>query len=261
VDTRPASIEPTRPASKRRIGERFDETLQRGFEWVIDNSQTVIAVLVGTLLIGGIAAGIYEWIESSRNAAFDELARVERALEKALPRDASGLPVIDTANPEIAKKAREEALAGFDRVAAEHSGSLAGTAAALHAARIEITLGRLDAADQRLAALIPTLDGDVERATALRLHGYVLEETNRGEQAADLYARVGAIEAYPGRIQSYVQAAETYERIGKVPQAIAALEALTAIAPEYAEQADILSQLETLRARQVREGTPSKPAE
>lgn len=262
MDTRRASIEAGTP-SKLSLTERLDEGMQRGFEWVIDNSRTVVAVLVGALVIGGGVAGVYEWIQARRAAAFDALASVERTLEKALA--ASQVPATETANPEIAqkardaapeleKKAREDAIAGFDAVIADHSGSVAAFAAALRAARLEIALGRLDAADKRLEELAKRAGDDVARAAALRLRGYVLEETDRAEQAAELYAQVGGIESYPGRIQSYVQAAETYERIGKIPAAIEALEKLSVIAPEYAEQADILSQLETLRARLAREG-------
>jgi tetratricopeptide (TPR) repeat protein len=265
VDSRRAQIGSAGPVARQSLTHRLDEALQLAFDWVVDNSRTVVAVLVGALIIGASAAGIYEWLQSRRMEAFDDLARVQRALDKALPLEASGFGTLDTANPEIARKAREEAVSGFDAVASQHSGSLPGTAAGLRAARLEIALGKLDAADARLEKLTTEVSGGVERAAVLRLRGYVLEETGRQEQAADLYAEVGAIEEYPGRIQSFVQAAETYERVGKLEPAIQALEALSAAAPEYAEQADILSQLETLRARQGREANRKpeapKPAE
>jgi tetratricopeptide (TPR) repeat protein len=231
---------------------------------VLENSSTVVVALVGALLVGGLAAGAYEWVSSRSEAAFDDVARVQTALEKALMREASAA---GAANPDLAKKAREEAVkaredavTGFDAVMKERSGTLAGTVAGLSAARLEIEQDKLDAAGQRLEKLAESADGDISRAAVLRLRGYVLEETGHADQAADLYAQIGAIEEYPGRIQAYVQAAETYERIGKIAPAVQALEALTLVAPEYAEQADILPQLETLRARLGRE-TEGKPAE
>jgi tetratricopeptide (TPR) repeat protein len=265
VDSRRAQIG-SAGASKLSVTERFDELLQHALGWVLDNSRMVVAGLVGALLIGALAAGTYEWLQWRSEAAFDELAKVQITFDKAMPQD---LGATETANPEIAAKnleiakaAREAALTGFDEVSKRHSGTLAGTAAGLSAARIEIVLGKLPEADQRLAQLAETADDDVSRATVLRLRAYVLEETGHEDQAADLYAQVGAIEAYPGRIQAYVQAAETYQRLGKVAPAIQAFEALTLVAPEYAERADILPQLEALRARQAREtgSEPTPPA-
>jgi hypothetical protein len=269
VDSRRAQIGSAGSAARQGWTERIDEVLQRGFEWVITNSRAVLAGFVGALLIGGIAAGIYEWIDHRNTAAFDDLSQVQFALDTALREQSKALSAEETANPEIgkkaredavagAKKAREEALAGFDRVMTEHSGTLAGTSAGLLAAQLEIADDKLPAADQRLAALAETAPDELSRAAVQRLHGYVLEETDRSEQAADLYFQIGGIEEYPGRIQAYVQAAETYERLGKIAEAVKALEALTLIAPEYAERADILPQLETLKARLAREsGAPA----
>jgi tetratricopeptide (TPR) repeat protein len=272
VDSRRAQIGSPSSGSKPRLTERFDEALQHGFEWVLANSRLVVAGLIGALVVGGLAAGIYEWVESRSVKGFDELARVQLSLDKALQLEASSLGAgTDTANPELAtklredaiagaKKAREDALVGFDTVMNEHAGSLAGTAAGLSAAQLEIKDGKLPAADQRLEKLAAGAPDAVSRAAVLRLRGYVLEETDRADQAADLYFQIGGIEEYPGRIQAYVQAAETYDRLGKTDKAVKSLEELNLIAPDYAERADILPWLETLRARLARE-TEAKPAE
>lgn len=268
MDSRRAQIG-SAPASKLSVTERLDQLLQHSLEWVLENSRIVVVALVSALVVGGAAAGLYEWLTSRSEAAFDDVARVQSALDRALARE---MQSAGAANPDLAKKAkedavkaREDAVKGFDAVMNERSGSLAGTVAGLSAARLEIEQDKLDAAGQRLEKLAGTASDDVARAAVLRLRGYVLEETGHPDQAADLYAQIGAIEEYPGRIQAYVQAAETYERLGKIAPAIQALEALTLVAPEYAEQADILPQLETLRARLGREseGKPaeSKPAE
>lgn len=270
VDSRRAQIGSAGSGPKQSFTERIDDALQRGLEWVLANSQSVVVGFVGALVIGGIAAGIYEWIQSRSVAAFDDLAKVQLTLGKALQAEQTALAGAETANPDIAtkaredavagaKKAREDALAGYDGVMTKHSGTLAGTSAGLAAAQLEIADSKLDAASQRLEALAKDAPDAVSRAAVLRLRGYVLEETDHSDQAADLYFEIGGIEEYPGRIQAYVQAAETYERLGKIDRAVESLEALTLIAPEYAERADILPQLETLKARLAQGDTP--PAE
>jgi len=235
------------------ITERIDLGFQNGLEWIVDHSNAVVAALGAVVLTGIVAAAAYEWSKSRDAAVFDELARIERDLAKIAPVARGSLSLLETQpDAAAAKAAREKALADLTRLADDEGGERPGSAAALLAANLEIDLEQYDAASQRLEKLLATDDDPQTRGTALRLRGFVLEEQGKIDEAAELYRQSGAVEGYLGRAYSYLQAADTYERVGKNAEAITQYQAAAAVAPVMAQQLGLAQKIVELN-----EGAPA----
>lgn len=227
-----------------RSHEGFEATLERGFEWLEANVRLVLIVLVGAVVVGGASAAAYEW--SKRQGLLAQIAfdRVEQRFYEAMGSDPRALFITEPANEERAERAREEALAGFEAVIAEHTGSFPAEASRIRAAEIEIGLGRLDAAEARLDRAAEELAPDsLLRAVALRLRGYALEELGRFDEAAEAYERGGAVAAYPAREALWLAAGENHLRAGDGGRAIAAFREILALAPAYAEREGLVERL------------------
>jgi len=241
----------------------FESFLSRGLDWINDHRAEFLAGLVAAILLGGASAGVWEWRNSRERGAHEALAQIESTLVRELggdPNTNNGfspalygaiiLPApLEPADANRAREAREKALAAFAALSEERSGTFAATVAVLRAAEVELQLERYADADARLAALIDDLGRGAEvRGVALHMRGGVLEELERPQEAAQLYADAGAIEAYPGRIQAWLAAALTYERLGMRERALASYDAIRLISPEFAERGGLLDRIEDLRA-------------
>jgi len=251
----------------------FEAFLARGFEWIIEHQAEVAAGILALIVFGGASAGIYEWLDSRENNGQNALAQVETDFVRELggdPLASNGFaPVLrgeivlpeplEPADASRATAAREAALKGFSSVVEEHSGTFAATAAAIRAAELEVQMKRFAEADARLVALIDELgSGDAVRGVALHMRASVLEELDRAQEAAQLYADAGAVESYPGRIQAWLAAAQTYERLNMRERTLECYDAVRLISPEFAEQAGLLERIEDLRA--VAGATPAATA-
>jgi predicted negative regulator of RcsB-dependent stress response len=141
-----------------------------------------VALLIGALVAGVVSGGAPERCGGDR-------ARGSSRFTEAMGANPAEYYVPEPANAEQAAKAREAALVELDAFVAAHSGSVAASIAAIKAAELEVDLGKLDAADQRLAALAGSLGpDDPKRAIALRLRGYTLDQRGQTLAAAETYA-------------------------------------------------------------------------
>jgi tetratricopeptide (TPR) repeat protein len=255
TEPRPQRGEP-RPPRQERI-ERLtvlDEWLDRGFAWISENALATLSVLGAVIALAAILAGTHELRSSREEAAQTALAAVQQDL------DAAFAPGAEPANPDTARQLREKALAGFESVISEHEGRTGAQFAVIRAAELEIDLERFDAAEKRLSAAMSQWPEDsVQRAVAMRLRGYALERLGRYADAAEAYAQAAAIEAYPGRAGAYVQAGDTFARLGESERAVSAYEALLLVDPGFAERAGVLERLEGLRSSGTAAAAPTPP--
>lgn len=230
--------------------EGFDLRIERGFEWIEDHARTVVIAIVGMLLLGGGVALGYELLQRQADASQGALDRVERRYLEAMGQDSSALYVTEPANRDQAAEARREALAGYDGVSADYTGSLADHAAQVRAAEVEIDLGDFEAAQQRLALAAGEMEADhTLRGAALRLQGYAFEELERWPDAAAAYAAGGAVEAYPAREALWLAAGENYLRAGDSAAAALAFEEVIVLAPAWAERQGLVERLAGLQVR------------
>ena len=230
-----------------RRREGFEARMETGFEWLEAHARQVVAAVAILLLGGGVAALGYEWYQGSSESAQLALDRVEWRYFDGMGASRNDLVPVEPANADRALAAREEALASYESLAGE-LGGLPGEIAVLRAAGLEIGLGRLEAADARLLAARDELSEDVVRASALRLHGYVLEELERLEEAAQAYEAAAAIEAYPVPEDLWLAAGDVRLRAGDPAGAANALRQVLAVAPEEAERRGLVERIEGLEA-------------
>ncbi len=245
--------------TERRL-EGFEARLEQVFEAIEAHSREVIIAGVALLLLGGLAAGLYEWQKSSVNDAQLALDEVDWTFLEAMGGRRDDLYPVEPANEQQARSAREEALAGYELVIEEHGG-VSGEIAQIRAAEVEVGLGRLEAAERRLAETADETSGDALRASALRLHGFVLEELLRPLDAAARYEAAAAIESYPAREDLWISASEARVRGGDMAGAASDLREVLGIAPEYAERLGLVERLESVEALAADAGPPTAEAD
>jgi tetratricopeptide (TPR) repeat protein len=238
----------------------LDGRIQDLLEWVTAHGREFVIGLGVLAAAAVVLAIVWESARSRRADALTEWAKIEAAFAAEMGSEPTATLVAEPANPEQAKAAREAALAKYEAFAQSHSGSDLAANALLRAAELEVDLGRLDAADARLQALVAQLDGDDPRkGVALRLRGYVLEELGRPDQAAEAYEAGGALESYPPRALLWLAAARTHMRLGANERALQALDEAVAAEPELASDAAIERERKILQAALARSAAPAPP--
>jgi tetratricopeptide (TPR) repeat protein len=237
--------------------EGFEARLQSGFEWISAHPREVLTALGAALLAGLLVAGAWEWSQRREALGHEALGNVERQFIQAMGGDLRGDPIpTEPANSEQARNAREQALAGFTAVIAEHSGSRAAELAAVRAAEMEIDLGRtLDAVRQLEARLVELAPDDPLRAVALRLLAYAHETLDQTAQAGEAYLQAAAVEAYPDRALMYFQAGERLERAGDARRAADAYQSGLRLDAVLGEQRRVVSRIELLEGRLAADGS------
>jgi tetratricopeptide (TPR) repeat protein len=244
-----------------RKAEGFERRFQQGLEWLSERPRQVLMLLAGGLVVGVLIAGIYEWGKRREGSAQVALARVERTFARGMGDERSAVPV-EPANADQARRAREQALAGFELVVREHGGSRAAALAQVRAAEIEVDLGELDAGIARIAAAVSELETDDPlRAVALRLSGYAHELKGDSLGAAEDYAAAAAVESYPGRALLWVVAGESFERGGATDRALDALRQGLASDPVLAEQLRAVQRIEQLEQQLAAQQASAQPPE
>src|SRR5262245_29297853 len=143
--------------------EGFEARLQDGFAWVNAHGREIMVGIAAVLVVGGIVAGVAEWRSRRSDAAATALAQIEGRFTTAMGANPGEYFVPEPANAEQAAKARETAVGELDGFIAEHAGQDLATVAAIKAAELEVDLGKLDAADTRLAAVAEKLGPDDAR--------------------------------------------------------------------------------------------------
>jgi tetratricopeptide (TPR) repeat protein len=236
----------------------LDGRIQDALEWLGEHRREFLIGLGALVAVLVLAAVYWEVSRSRRAAASAELAAIEAAFVAEMGAEPGAILVAEPANPEQATRARASAITKLEDFAQAHAGSDLADNARLRAAELEVDLGRLDAADARLAALIEELgSSDPRRSIALRLRGYVLEELGQAQEAAALYEAGAAVEAYPARALLYLAAARTRMRLGANPEALRALDQAIAIEPELATDPTVARERRAVEALIAQTPVPS----
>ena len=240
--------------------ERFEARAQVVFDWIGSHPRQVLGGIGGAVLAGLLVTGAYEWIDRNENTAQEALAKVERRFGVQLGGDPRLAIPPEPANPDQARQAREEALAGFEAVADAHSSSRAADFAELRAAEMEVDLGQLDAAKARLAELEQDLGGsDPLRAIALRLTAYARQLEGQHVEAGAAYQEGAEIDAYPDSPALWLAAAQSFERGGATDRAMLAYQEVLANDPELGEREGVLGRIELLERTRLLDGDEGAP--
>jgi tetratricopeptide (TPR) repeat protein len=230
--------------------EGFEATLRRGLEWVTSHPREVLGGLVAFLLAAGVATAAYELRGRAETRAQDELARAERSFAEALGGDPKLTVIPEPANPDQARRVREESKVEFDRIARDHAGTRAADFARFRAAEISLDLGEAAGARERLERLAADLEpDDVLRGIALRLRAYQDAQAGDFLAAAEWYLRATEVESYPDRASVWVEAARNFERAGAFARAADAYAEAIVADPEFGDAEGLADRLTAARAR------------
>ncbi len=227
--------------------EGLEGRIEDVFEWATAHSRGVVIGIVSFLVIGGGIASAWELARRAAEDAQRQLAEVELAYNQAMGAGPRTVFPAEPANPDQGVRARESALAGFEAVGLEHEGSVAAELAGIRAAEIEIELGRVEAAEQRLQRFSDAVGLDtLPRGVALRLRGYALEEHGRFGAAGDAYGAAGGVAGYPDRPAVWLSAADNYARAGDSDRELAAYQQILDLDPEFADRNQVTERLDAL---------------
>jgi tetratricopeptide (TPR) repeat protein len=240
----------------------FEARLQDAFAWANAHGREIMVGMGVLLLVGALVAGVFEWRRRAAAEEQTELARIDARFTAAMGANPGEFFVPEPANAEQATTAREAALAELDAFIAKRAGSELSAVAAIKAAEIEVDLGRLDAAQARLAKLVESLPAtDPRRAIALRLRGYALDQKGDSLAAAEAYAEGAKTESYPPRALLWISAGDAYARANAPERAIAAYREALATSPELAEQERIVQRIGIQQARLDAQPRPEAAAQ
>jgi predicted negative regulator of RcsB-dependent stress response len=238
--------------------EGFEARLQDAFNWANEHAREIVLGAVVLLVVGGIASGIYEWQQRQAQAAETELAKIDADFASAMGSTPGEYFISEPANSEQATKARETSVGQLDEFIAKHPGTPVAALAGIKAAELEVDLGKLDAADPRLAKLADSLPADdARRAIALRLRAYTLDQRGQTLAAGETYEAAAKVTGYPPRALAWIEAGDAYSRAKAPDRAIAAYREVLAGWPELAEQERIVQRIGVEQA--ALDAAPPKP--
>jgi predicted negative regulator of RcsB-dependent stress response len=219
------------------------------------NARTLAIAIVALLLVAAAVSWLLTLRRGAETDAALELATARADYLQAMGAPPGSLVVPELANPEAAKRIREESVARYAKVADEHSGSVSGALARLEAAELQMESGEVEPA---LATLRQALDEapsrDGLRGMLLQREAQALEQAGRPADAAELHEQASGLDGYPLRFFALADAARCRALAGDVDAARALYTRLDAEAPELR-----LPEYQRIQKREL-VGPPPAPA-
>ncbi len=226
--------------------EEFESIAERGAEWI--GNHVILAASLVALSLGLVAAyaGYQSWHGNREAGASAALDRVQSEYLEAMGVGPGTLEPPELANPDAAKRIKQEFSGRFAAVASEHRGTVPGTLAALAQGNlieeqtngeagspaIEIWTEALDTAPRngRLQAIL------WERIAQSH------EESSRWLEAAEAHEQAGRITSFPLRYRALADAACCYLEADQ-------LEAARALSDRVADEAPSIRLPEHIRSQ------------
>ena len=202
-------------------------------DWIQENLKVIGTVIGGLLVVAGGFSYVGTLEASAEGEASQSLAEVRNAYLEAMGAAPGSIEVPELANPDAARRIREEYGARFGEVADAHEGTVSGALA-----RMEVAQLAADAGDhgEALALYEQALDegagGDRFRGLLLQRVGQALEEAERWEDAAARHEEAADLSGYPLRHWALADAARCRAEAGEPDAARALYERLEEEAPE-----------------------------
>jgi predicted negative regulator of RcsB-dependent stress response len=228
--------------------EEIESIAERGAQWIRDHLPLTITALV--LVLGGAAAISALAAHEAREAgtASDALDQVTAEFMQAMGADPDSLTVPELANPAAAEAIRSEFSERFGTVAEEYAGTVAAALARLEQGNLAVASGESDAAIEIWRSALKDLDGNPSfQAIVEQRIGQAYEDDARWLEAAESYARAGAVEGYPLRHWALAEAARCLQQAGEIERARELALQLAIDAPELALPQHLSALLAELR--------------
>jgi len=201
--------------------DELNTRMDRFAGWVAAH-RAQAAGLAGLVLMAAAGYGAYQAITSRAElAAAEELSRIDIEFRQAMGSDVSSSEVVEPANPELGRRAREAAAESLQSVAEEHSGTVAAVLAHLKAGNRLDELGEPEQAlEEWRAARSAAPSGTALRGLVLVRVARAHEQAERFQEAAVVYEEASSIEDYPLRYFAMADAARSFASAGQLDRAI-----------------------------------------
>jgi tetratricopeptide (TPR) repeat protein len=182
-------------------GETLDElqsAADRLGAFLQANLRAVALAILLLLVIAGAVSLVLTLRKRADSEASIALADARADYLEAMGAPVGALDVPELANPEAAKRIRDEYGARYNEIADAHTGTVSGALARLEAAELQLRANENEAALETLrraraqAPSRPALQGLI-----LQREAQVLEQAERFAEAADLHEQAAALEGYP----------------------------------------------------------------
>jgi tetratricopeptide (TPR) repeat protein len=217
-------------------GERLDE-LQSGADRLGDYIQAhlrevVIGVVVLLILAGG-ASLLLSSRERSEEAASIALDQTRTDYLRAMGASPGAIEVPELANPDAAKRIRDEYRGRYTEIADAHRGSVSGALARLEVVALEQGASEIDAAlktVEQARAEAPSRPG--LKGMILQAEAQLLERADRFADAAELHEQASELDGYPLRYYALADAARSRAQAGDTAAARALYAKLDKEAPD-----------------------------
>jgi predicted negative regulator of RcsB-dependent stress response len=200
--------------------EEIEDLAERGAQWIRDHLALTITTLVVVLISAAGIGAFAAHRNTEAEAASDAFDRVTTEYRKAMGADPNALEMPELANPAAAVAIRSEFAEQFAAVAEEHSGTVAAALARLEQGNLSAEAGETDTAIEIWQSAIDDLGGNPNfRAILEQRIGQAYDGDARWLEAAESYARAGAVESYPLRHWALAQAARCFQQAGEIERA------------------------------------------
>ena len=240
-----------KPESIAHTLDEIQSTGDRLTEWIVSNPTPI---LVGIAAIVVLAAG-YALITSTQagdlEAATEALGSTQADYRRAMGASPDDVVVAEPANPETARRVREEYLVRFGEVASEYPGTAGAALAGLEAGLLEQALGKEEAALATWQEAAGGLGPDQTLTALIELRVAAAHESDgRWVEAGEAFERAANVESFPLRLTARAEAARCYAEAGDVDRALAAYARVKGEDPEVFLPEHLESQLRELEASQ-----------
>jgi tetratricopeptide (TPR) repeat protein len=227
----------------------IEGTLDRAARWVGENPAAFLIGVGAVLLVTGGVSLTRWWAERSEIASAEAVAAVRSGYLKAMGAPAGATTIPEPANPETARKAREEFAAKFADVAEAHDGRAAAVEAWIEAGNLRDQLGQPDAAVEAWKRAVEEAPRDgALRGLALERLASGYEGQNALREAAAAREEAANIQAYPLRFFAMADAARTYALANEPVRATALADRVAAEAPDLELPDALAARMSELRA-------------
>jgi tetratricopeptide (TPR) repeat protein len=251
---------PRHPHHPNPAAETLQELEQLGDQLarvVSENPRPILVGIGAILAAAAIAGGVLAWQRSSDRAATEALEEARGAFLEAMGSSPGAVQISEPANPETARRAREDAAKRYVEVAEAHAGSAAGVLARLEAGDLRQALGEPEAALEQWRQAGAGADSDSPlRAMAFERIATAEENAGRYAEAAAAWTTAGEVEDYPLRWVALAQAGRTWLEAGDADKARALYTRIQTEAPDVRLPEYLIARLRELAT----EPAPAAPA-
>ena len=218
---------------RSHVIEEIESVAERAAQWVRDHLPLTIAVLLIALGSAAAIGALASHRTREAEAASDAFDRVTAEYLQAMGADPDALTVPELANPDAAAAIRSEFAGQFSAIAEDHAGTVAAALARLEQGNLSAAAGESDAAIEIWRGAIDDLGGNSNlRAIFEQRIGQAYEDGARWLEAAESYARAGAVKRYPLRHWALAEAARCLQQAGEIERARELALKLDSDAPE-----------------------------